>query len=155
MPPENPGLEAVRANIERYIGAEVRWGGVVASVENRTDETWIEIVRYPLREDARPRSGGLSDGRFIASFRRFLDPVVYQVGRPLTVVGTIRDKVERPIGDYDYLFPIVAVEGSYLWQSDREYEYPGPYYPPPWWYYDPWFYHPRPYPYRRPVPLKQ
>ena len=30
----------------------------------------------------------------------------------MTVVGTIEGKTRRPIGEYDYTFPIVTVEGS-------------------------------------------
>ena len=151
-PPENPGLDAVRGDIESYIGAEVRWGGIIAKVENRADETWIEVVGYSLRSNTRPQTGGLSDGRFIARFSRFVDPVVYEVGRPLTVVGTIENGIERPIGDYRYLFPIVSVEGSYLWQPEKEYV--DPYYPPPWWHYDPWYHYPPHYRWPGPVPYK-
>ena len=139
VPDDNPSLTRVRMDIEAYIGADVRWGGEISQVENKADRTWVEIVRQDLRKNGRPVTGGKSDGRFIASFDEFLDPVVYQVGRPLTVVGTIESRVNRAIGEYDYQFPVVAVEGSYLWKK-RE-PVPPPAYPPPWWYYDPW-YHP-------------
>lgn len=139
IPENNPSVAMVRMDIDDYIGSEVRWGGSIAGIENRADSTWIEIVRQPLRENGRPDSGGRSDGRFIASFDRFADPVVYEIGRPLTVVGRIEAKVTRKIGEYDYLFPVVAVEGSFLWKKLEPIP-PAPY-PPPWWYYDPW-YHP-------------
>jgi len=147
IPPENPSLTRVRMDIDSFIGTEVRWGGVISKVENRASHTWIELVRQKLRENGKPRTDDKSDGRFIASFEGFVDPVVYKVGRPLTVVGTIEAKTERPIGDYDYLFPIVAVEGSFLWKAAAKYPYP--YYPPPYWYYDLRFYNPGPY-YRYP-----
>lgn len=143
IPPENPSLTRVRMDIDNFIGTEVRWGGVISKVENRDSHTWIELVRQKLRENGKPRTDDKSDGRFIASFEGFVDPVVYEVGRPLTVVGTIEAKTERPIGDYDYLFPIVAVEGSFLWKAAAQYS--DPYYPPPYWYYDLRFYHPRHY----------
>jgi len=143
---ENPSLTQVRMNVDSYIGRDVRWGGVISKIENRADHTWLEIVKLELRGDGSPISGSSSDGRFIASFDRFLDPVVYEVGRRLTVVGSIDSSVQRPIGDYDYLFPIVAVEGSYLWQSVKY--APAPIYPGPWYYYDPWY----PYPYHYPWP---
>ena len=47
----------------------VRWGGAIASVENRRDETWIEIVERPLNTDK-------SAGRFLARVDGFLDPAV-------------------------------------------------------------------------------
>ena len=67
-PPENLTLTRVRMDIERYIGSEVRWGGVSSKVENKSDHTWIEIVRQNLQDNGRPRSSGKSDGRFIARF---------------------------------------------------------------------------------------
>ena len=143
IPPENPTLTRVRMDIDRYIGTEVRWGGVISKVENKADRTWVEIVRRELRDDGRPFTGGKSDGRFIASFEKFADPLVYEEGRPLTVVGTIEAKTSRPIGEYDYQFPVVTVEGSFLWK--KHLPAPAAAYPPPYWYYDPWFYHPWPY----------
>lgn len=147
IPVNNPSLTSVRLDIGQYIGAEVRWGGEISKVENKAEYTWIEIVRRQLWSDGKPKASGKSDGRFIARFGGFADPVVYEVGQLLTVVGTIEDKVKRPIGEYDYVFPIVMVEGSYLWKKATVVQYPN--YPPPRWYYDPFFYYPGPY-YRHP-----
>ena len=141
-PHENPSLTQVRIDPDAFAGRDVRWGGVVVKVENKAEQTWIEIVRLNLNSYGRPLTSGGSDGRFIASFDRFLDPVVYEVGRPLTVVGRIEGAEKRPIGEFDYLFPIVAVEGSYLWKTAETRPPPYPY---PWWYYDPWYPHPWPY----------
>ncbi len=95
VPHDNPSLRQVRLDIDAYLGRDVRWGGIINGVENRSDGTWIEIVRYDLRDDGRPREGGKSDGRFIASFGDFVDPVVYEAGRPLTVVGRIEGQTSR------------------------------------------------------------
>ena len=144
VPADNPSLTRVRMDIDTYIGADVRWGGEITRIENKVDSTWVEIVRQPLRDNGRPIYGGKSDGRFIARFDKFVDPLVYEIGRPLTVVGRIDAKVNREIGEYDYLFPVVAVEGSFLWK--RSEPVPAAVYPPPWYYYDPWYY---PWPYYR------
>ncbi len=141
LPADNPTLTRVRMDIDAYIGAELRWGGVITKVENKADRTWIEIVKQELGSNGRPFGSGNSEGRFIASFDKFLDPEVYKSGRPLTVVGRIEAGVTRPIGEYEYLFPVVAVEGSFLWKKRVP---PPAYPPPPWGYYDPW-YHPWPY----------
>ncbi len=144
---ENPTLTRVLLDLNRFVGSEVRWGGTITKVENRATQTWIEVVRHKLRDDAKP-TVGKSDGRFIASFTGFIDPVVYEVGRLLTVVGVIDGKIKRPIGEYDYTFPIITVEGSYLWKAATEVR--DPYYPGPRWYYGFHFYpgryrHPRRY----------
>lgn len=153
VPPNNPGLTWVRLDIEGNIGTEVRWGGVISKVENKAQHTWVEIVRHALRENGRPNPRSLSDGRFIASFSGFVDPVVYKIGHALTVVGVVEGKTVRPIGEFDYSFPVIAVAGSHLWQPEPP--NPTPYYapyPPPWWYYDIHYYHPRPW--RRPPRIR-
>lgn len=144
IPADTLTVSEVRANTGRFVGSEVRWGGVITRVENKASATWIEVVSRELRKDGEPKLDGRSDGRFIASFSRFADPVVYKEGYLLTVVGTIEGQVIRPIGEYDYTFPMVLVTGSYLWKVEEKPRYPD--YPPPW-YYDPWPYYPRPYPF--------
>jgi len=104
------------------------------------------LVSRALKDDAKPITDGQSEGRFIASFNGFIDPLVYKAGRPLTVVGVIDGSTLRAIGEYDYSFPIVAVRDSHLWpepSKTRVY-----YAPPPYWYYDMHYY--RRYPYRDP-----
>jgi outer membrane lipoprotein len=135
-PAVNLSVDEVRADVNRFIGSPVRWGGTISKVENKANQTWIEIIARDLHKDAQPKISGPSGGRFIASFQGFADPAVYSVGDLLTVVGSIEGKATRPIGEYSYDFPVVAVTGSYLWRVEAA---PGPAdYPPPWWYYDPW-----------------
>jgi outer membrane lipoprotein len=133
----------VRAEPERFIGSEVRWGGTIVKVENKAAVTWVEVVSRELKDTGRPGGHGESSGRFIASFPGFADPLVFQTGYLLTVVGTIEGQATQPIGEYDYRFPIVKVTGSYLWRAEPE---PVPYeHPWPWWYDDPWPFYPGPY----------
>ena len=139
-PVANVSVAEVRADGHRFDGTVVRWGGEIARVDNKAKETWIEIVSRQLRTNGQPRQAGKSSGRFIASFQGFRDPVVYQVGQSLTVLGPIKGQVKRPIGEHDYSFPMVSATASVLWQVEPEpayYEYP-----PPFWYYDPWPYYP-------------
>ena len=42
-PPGNPKLSDVRLNAERYLCAKVRWGGVIASIENKASETGLKL----------------------------------------------------------------------------------------------------------------
>jgi outer membrane lipoprotein len=151
VPPEgNPSVAQVRADAKKYIGAPVRWGGMIANVQNAKSHTLIEVVSRPLDSDGRPKGDSQTEGRFIARFKGFVDPSVYPKDRDLTVAGTIEGEIVRPIGEFPYNFPVVDVQYSYLWAPLPTYRYS---YPPPW-YYDPWypygFYGPwpyRPYPY--------
>ena len=144
---DDVSLAQVRGSGEAYLGSTVRWGGMVTEVENKADKTWVFLVGRALKNNEKPDTDSPSEGRFIASFNGFIDPLVYKAGRPLTVVGSIEGSTVRAIGEYDYQFPIVTVRDSYLWAEPvktRVY-----YAPPPYWYYDRYYYQPYPYRYRR------
>ncbi len=144
-PPGGPSVAAVRADPQRFTGAQVRWGGTIAAVENRQHETWIEVVDRELYSGGRPESGDATRGRFLARIPGFLDPAVYAKGRQITVAGTVDGTVTRPIGQYSYRFPVVAVRTHVLWEPLPERrEYYDPFWPG---YYDPWWpYYRYPYP---------
>jgi len=145
-PPREVTVAEARAQPDALQGADVRWGGVIAAVENAREETRIEVVSRPLSRSGRPESGDRSDGRFLARFQGFLDPAVYAEGRELTVRGPLTGVVTREIGAYPYRFPVVDVQVHRLWEPLPEYD---PFlYDPYWyrpWYADPWY----PYPWWR------
>lgn len=138
-------LAEARGNIEHFVGNRVRWGGTIAAVENRAEETWIEVVGRKLDSEGEPTVSDNSEGRFIAVLSGFYDPVIFAEGRSLTVAGTLEGETSRPIGSHAYRYPIVRVETHYLWAEKKEPDY---YYRDPF-LYDPFFYDPW-YPWRRP-----
>ena len=139
--PNNPALAQVRERPDEAIGKTVRWGGIIAKVDNHQTETWIEIVDKTLQWDGAPEDSDKSQGRFIARITGFVDPMIYEKGRRLTVYGELEQAVVHRIGDFTYLFPVVRVQESHLWA-----EVPDMIYLDPWpiWY-EPWY--PRPFPY--------
>ena len=147
-----PTLPAVRDAPDSYLGTRVRWGGIIAKVDNREHDTWVYIVEHALDSDGRPQDSLTSAGRFIGRVQAFLDPDVYTKGRGFTVVGKIEGPVRDDIGEYPYEYPVVAAQEYRLWAKPlpyQDYYYP---YPPYYPYYDP-FWGPRlywPYGYRRP-----
>ena len=140
---DDVSLAQVRAAGDAYQGSTVRWGGVITEVDNKPDTTRIFLVGRELRNNEKPFTDGASEGRFVARFDGFVDPLVYKVGRPLTVVGRIDGSLRRAIGEYEYSFPIVAVRDSHLWAEAVRIQ---PYYPPPPWWYRDYYYYPYPYP---------
>jgi outer membrane lipoprotein len=148
-PPGNPGVAQVRADIQHYVGQDVRWGGNIVSVTNDANESSAEIIARDLTRSGRPEISDMSPGRFIAVFEGFIDPEIYYEGRAITVVGTIEGERTGKIGEREYKYPVVKVKHQLLWQMYR-------YYPPYYYrsyyydyYYDPFFY-PYPYPYYYP-----
>ena len=125
------------------IPQQVRWGGVIIGTRPDNDETCIEILSKPLDTSLRPLNSDRSQGRFVACKPEFLDPEVFAQGREVSITGELIRLDERKVGDYDYQYPIVAMDVVYLWP-----ERPDVILREPAFYYWPGF-HPRFYHYRR------
>ncbi len=141
-----PTLAAAREQPDAFLQTQVRWGGALARVDNRRDETWLEIVEQPLQDNGRPASADDSGGRFLARVAGFLDPAIYATGRPITVVGVLADPAPGQVGEYRYTYPVVLAERHQLWSERRAPEVI--YLPDPFWYgpgYGPFY----PWGYRR------
>ena len=130
----------VRDNAEAYIGDNVRWGGVIAGVENYENDTWIEVVGKKLGSYGQPYYSKHSQGRFIVHLEGFADPEIYRQDRRITIYGEIESQVVRTIDEYPYNYPLVRSKSHYLWDDyypyHYAYPYPGYYYPYvyPYWY---------------------
>ena len=141
--PGAPSLTQVNEDIEKHNGSRVRWGGVIASVKNRQDETWIELVQYQLDRRGRPIDSD-SQGRFFLKFAGFLEPKEYAIGREITAVGEVTETITQKIGEHNYVYPVVSVNTAeyVLWNELNNYydTYPYPYssrlYDP---FYDPFY----------------
>ncbi|ACL71760.1 outer membrane lipoprotein, Slp family [Thioalkalivibrio sulfidiphilus HL-EbGr7] len=145
-PPGAPQPDEVRADPARFQGSQVRWGGVIAGVNNLADHTLVEVVSRPLTSGGRPRESDVTQGRFLARVPGFLDPAVYVAGREITVSGRVAGLESRPVGDYPYPYVRVDVDVHQLWAVREPVR--DPYYSP--WWYDPWYpYHPIYGPWRR------
>lgn len=143
--PENPSLTQVNGDVTAFAGRKARWGGAIVRVENRAQETWIEIVERPLDAHGQPGLSDQSGGRFIARVGAFLDPLIYTQGREITVAGILDGTHSGNIGDYEYRYPIVKTDTVFLWPKDRPLRAPpppDPYWHDPWYPYWPWWYRP-------------
>lgn len=145
--PGGPEVAEARANLKAQMGKRVRWGGTIVRLENRRNETWLEVVARELERGGRPRAGSTSGGRFLARVTGFLDPAVYAAGRLATVAGVLEGESTRAIGDFPYTYAVVRAEAVHLWEPLPE---RGPGYYDPFWN-DPWYPwgHPWGYPYYR------
>ncbi len=155
-PDREISIRAVQHAPQRYLGDQVRWGGDIITIENRADETWVEVLARPLGYAGEPDSSANSSGRFLARFSDFLDPAIYTPERKITVRGRLERTLVRPIGEHPYRFPLVQVETHHLWPKPPEgdalwndpwYLYPygyDPFYGPyPPYYWEPYFSRPR------------
>lgn len=104
-------------------GALVRWGGRIIEAEPASERTCLVVLAQALDAEARPRARDLSEGRFIACRNGFYDPAIFATDREVTITGRVSGFETRPIGDYNYSYPVLAAEVLYLWPEPRDVEF--------------------------------
>jgi len=134
-PQHEISIAAVQASPKVHVNTQVRWGGDIISVDNKPNETWVEIMARSLDYEGEPTLDATSQGRFLARINGFLDPAIYAPEREITVRGHLESTIVRHIGEHPYRFPLVRVQVHHLWPEPPEFD-------DTW--YDPWY----PYPYR-------
>ena len=126
----------IQKNPDAFRGTVVIWGGVIIEIANLKESTAIKVLQTDLDIQERPTEPDHSEGRFIVRVERFLDPDIFKKGRQITVGGEISGKEIQPIGEIQYVYPVVQAKELKLWEQ------PAPY--PPY-YYDPWYWGPYPW----------
>ncbi|MFC3120548.1 Slp family lipoprotein [Agaribacter flavus] len=101
-------------------GELARWGGKIVGVENKKDVSEIEVVLFPEGNAGKPNVGGESPGRFKAVVEGFVDPLVFETDRLITVVGKVGDFSQGLIGEQNYTYPTVDAVGYYMWKKTEE-----------------------------------
>jgi outer membrane lipoprotein len=132
-------VSQVQSDPARHAGQRVRWGGEILLASNLEQATEIEILSRRLGREGAPLADAEPEGRFIARVPGFVDPAQLPEGRDITVVGMIDGGVTRPVGEYPYVYPMVAAETRYLWPEPlpaSAYAYPSPWFGP---WYDPFW----------------
>jgi outer membrane lipoprotein len=136
-------LHQTLTNAADYQNYPVRWGGTVIEVKNKTDETTMQILYYPLGYYGRPNLNQTSLGRFVTVSKQFLDPAIYTKGTEITIAGSFLSLVEKQIGEKPVKMPLIAIDTQHIWPKYRQNYYRG-YYDYPYRYYG---YRGRYYPY--------
>ncbi|MBN2516967.1 MAG: Slp family lipoprotein [Deltaproteobacteria bacterium] len=132
----------VQKSPEQYMSRTVLWGGVIIETNNRKGETNIKVMQTSLDMEKRPVNLDKSEGRFIIRYTGFLDPVIYEKGREITVAGDIVGKEMHPLGDITYEYPVVGAKAIRLWEKRTEYRDvydPFRHHYPLWWYRSPYW----------------
>ncbi|KXI28666.1 Slp family lipoprotein [Paraglaciecola hydrolytica] len=134
--------EDAASQADSKIGQKARWGGVIAKIENKAEQTVLEVVFYALRSNGRPTSGDESIGRFRVYVGGFMDPMVYKVGRSMTFTGDFSGVEEGLVGEHKYVFPTLQASAYYLWKDIQQVDVTSVHV----WPYDYWSgWYPRPY----------
>lgn len=114
----------VQQNEANHTSSQVRWGGTIVGLSNNSDSTDILVVSRPLGKSARPLNSDRSSGRFIARVAGFVEPEVYVKGREITITGAVEGLENKLIGETEYQYPVVAVDGLHLWNKREPAKYP-------------------------------
>jgi outer membrane lipoprotein len=106
---------------DEYRGETVMLGGKVLRTDASQAASEIAVLQSPLDTSNKPKDTDASEGRFLIRSDRFLDPAIYQQGRPVTVVGRLAGQEVRSIGGFEYAYPVVdAIElKAWAWPRQR------------------------------------
>jgi len=125
-------------NTDAYLNKIFIFGGIIAETKITGTGSEIEVVQTPLGRMGGVTDRDVSEGRFIITTAKYLDPLIYRTGREITVAGILTGSRKRLMGEAEYLSPVFDAKEIYLWREER-------YYPYPYWY-DTFFYPPMYYP---------
>jgi outer membrane lipoprotein len=108
---------------QEYMGETVMLGGEIIETIPATDSSQIVVLQLPL-DGERPGRQQQTAGRFIVRAPQFLDPAIYNKGTLLTVVGRVGGSEPRPIGAYEYRYPLIDAIELRLWPEEERRAYP-------------------------------
>jgi starvation-inducible outer membrane lipoprotein len=114
----NQGLTypVVIENPKAYIGARVRWGGIIEDIVFGSIETRIVVSQTPLDAKGHPQTDVIG-GEFIVQTSQILNSLQFKKGLLITVAGDISAVEEKETGATKYLRPVVLAVEIYPWDK--------------------------------------
>jgi len=131
----------LRESADSYRGHLIVLGGEVLSAKRLKDGTRIEVLEIPLEGSLQPGPDRtMSEGRFVAIQKEFLDPATIPPGTRLTVVGEVTGSVVDKLDETDYTFPVLEIKALKVWpRREESYARIPYYYYPPSYYWRPYY----------------
>ena len=121
--PLSDSINIEQARETKQTGKQVRWGGLIVDIQNKSDYSIIEIVERPLTRYGAPKITNKTGGRFLAKSEEFLEPENIKTGRYITVNGSLDDYKSGQIGDYEYDYPLVSINEYKVWPVNNYHPY--------------------------------
>ena len=125
-----------------YRGQTVLLGGVIVEATQNPEGTLLEVYQTEMDYEKRPINIDVSEGRFLALYKGFLDNEIYSKGRKITVAGVVTGVRTMKLGEIDYHYPSLLIKDIHLWEKERKKTW-DPYFMYPWGMWgpwDPWYY---------------
>ncbi len=104
-----------------HVGETVLLGGRILDIRTSEERSEIMVLQMPLDHWNSPIDEDRSEGRFLVFMERFLDPVIYNKGKLMSLVGVVRGSEIRAIDQYEYSFPTIDAIEIKLWLQDDAY----------------------------------
>jgi len=106
----------VKADPAAYKGRIILLGGEVLKAKRLADRTRLEILHLPLNEFNEPvMNRTVSQGRYLAFQKEFLDPATVPPGTRVTVVGEVTGTTEGDLDDMKYSFVTLEIRHLQIW----------------------------------------
>ncbi|MEE9337405.1 MAG: Slp family lipoprotein [Methylococcaceae bacterium] len=116
------GLNTVKADFASYMEMPFLWGGKIINVTNKEDLSQVQLLFYPLNGFDKPQITVETEGRFMMSATKFLDPAVYKEGVEVTVLGVLTGKIKQQVGEKTLTLPVLSIKHIHLWPDRRQYD---------------------------------
>ncbi len=129
------GLSEVLESPQKYEGVNVLWGGKIVNCINKKELTFLEIMKFPLDADGKPKVDTFSEGRFQVETPSFLDCFIYSPGKLVTIAGVVKGLREGQIGEREYKFPLIEGKIFHLWKEEIKIQVDMPFYYRCYWWY--------------------
>lgn len=120
-----------------YRGETVLLGGVIVKATQHQEGTLLEIYQTEMDCEEKPVNIDVSEGRFLALYKGFLDSEIYKKGRKVTIAGVVTGVRTLKLGEIDYHYPSLLIREIHLWKKERK-ETCDPYLWYPWGMWGPW-----------------
>jgi outer membrane lipoprotein len=100
---------------DRFLQETVMWGGKIIETRPLEEATELVVLQLDLTDRDRPKDDDLSQGRYVARSKGFLDPAIYPNGTLITVVGRFVATDRRMIGEMRYQYPVIEIDEIKKW----------------------------------------
>ncbi len=109
----------VRNNPEKLAGKLILVGGVIAGTQSSGDVIMLEVAQLELLNNGVPDEFSKSGGRFLAVSAELIDPLIYQPGRFVTIIGEVKGRKIQPLDGADYPYPLISVKELRLFRPSE------------------------------------
>ena len=112
-------FKQLQADPDAHAGKIVILGGTIVSVQDRKNETMIEIAQKKLDYWGKPHRTDTIGGHFQVLHKGRLDAMLYAPGRDITVGGEVIGSRDRPAAESSSSFLLLRDRELKIWPREK------------------------------------